>query len=167
MESRSWAFLKDVWGSLGTNVFAVGGSTILHYDGLIWSSMKSGTGITLNGIWGSSGTDVFAVGDSGVILHYDGLLPTTTTTVNGITTTTIANGGLCSSEFIYGKYSVKTEILKHFRDNILNQSQAGQEIIRLYYQWSPAIVKVMEEDEEFKEEVKELFDGFLELIEKE
>ena len=37
-------------------------------------------------------------------------------------------------------------------------------IIRLYYQWSPAIVKAMEEDEGFKEEVKELLDGVLELI---
>jgi len=31
-------------------------------------------------------------------------------------------------------------------------------------QWSPAIVKAMEEDEEFKEEVKEIIDGALMLI---
>ena len=40
----------------------------------------------------------------------------------------------------------------------------GHELIRLYYQWSPAIVKAMEEDEAFKQEVKELVDGVLELI---
>ena len=37
-------------------------------------------------------------------------------------------------------------------------------IIKLYYQWSPIIVRGMEEDEKFKEEVKELLDGVLELV---
>jgi len=40
----------------------------------------------------------------------------------------------------------------------------GQEIIRLYYQLSPTIVKAMEEDEGFKEEAKEMIDGVLEMI---
>ena len=40
----------------------------------------------------------------------------------------------------------------------------GQEIIRLYYKWSPAIVRAMEEDEKYKEDVKEMLDGVLELI---
>ncbi|MCK5186739.1 MAG: hypothetical protein KAR43_06345 [Deltaproteobacteria bacterium] len=50
------------------------------------------------------------------------------------------------------------------RDNVLNKTPEGQEIIRLYYQWSPAIVKAMEEDEEFRGEVKEMIDGILPLI---
>jgi len=37
---------------------------------------------------------------------------------------------------------------------VLSTTTEGQEIIKLYYEWSPAIVTVMEEDEEFKEEVK-------------
>ncbi len=40
----------------------------------------------------------------------------------------------------------------------------GQEIIKLYYQWSPAVVRAMEEDEEFKEEVREMIDSVLPLI---
>ena len=40
----------------------------------------------------------------------------------------------------------------------------GQEIIRLYYEWSAVIVKGMEENEEFKEEVKELIEGILPMI---
>ncbi|MBW2652523.1 MAG: hypothetical protein JRC57_05495, partial [Deltaproteobacteria bacterium] len=71
----------------------------------------------------------------------------------------------CPSELIYGEHSKETESLRYFRDNILNQSPEGQEIIRLYYEWSPVIVKAMEADEEFKEEVKEMVDGVLELIE--
>ena len=47
----------DVWGSSGSDVFAVGnGGTILHYDGSAWSAMTSGTTFALNGVWGSSGT---------------------------------------------------------------------------------------------------------------
>ena len=72
-------YLEGVWGSSGTDVFAVGwAGTILHYDGTTWSSTKSGTTAKLVGIWGSSATDVFAVGydydnnNSGIILHYDG-----------------------------------------------------------------------------------------------
>jgi hypothetical protein len=41
---------------------------------------------------------------------------------------------------------------------------AGHDIVELYYQWSPVIAKAMEEDGEFKVEVKEMIDGELELI---
>jgi len=54
--------------------------------------------------------------------------------------------------------------LRKFRDEVLSKTTTGQELIELYYQWSPAIVKAMEEDEEFKEEVKEMIDGILGLI---
>jgi hypothetical protein len=65
--------LLGVWGSSGSDVFAVGGSgTILHYDGSSWSSMSSGTSNHLGGVWGSSGSDVFAVGEGGTVLHYSG-----------------------------------------------------------------------------------------------
>jgi len=46
----------------------------------------------------------------------------------------------------------------------LSKSPEGQELINLYYQWSPEIVKAMEKDEEFKEEVKEMIDGVLGLV---
>jgi len=73
----------------------------------------------------------------------------------------------CPSEQIYGEHSEETELLRYFRDNVLSKSPEGQEIIRLYYEWSPAIIKAMEEDESFKQEVKQMIDGVLELIERE
>jgi len=73
-------------------------------------------------------------------------------------------GDTCTSEFIYGEHAEKTELLRNFRDNVLSQTPEGQEIIRLYYQWSPAIVKAMEGDKIFKGEIKEIIDGFLALI---
>ena len=65
--------LTGVWGSSGSDVFAVGwAGTILHYDGTSWSSMESETTSRLEGVCGSSGSDVFAVGYDGTIFHYDG-----------------------------------------------------------------------------------------------
>ena len=71
----------------------------------------------------------------------------------------------CSAEKIYGEDSKEVELLRHIRDNVLSKTPEGREIIKLYYQWSPAIVKVMEEDEEFRAQVKEMIDGVLLLIE--
>ena len=71
----------------------------------------------------------------------------------------------CTAEMIYGEDSEEVELLRCLRDNVLRQSPEGREIIKLYYQWSPAIVKAMEEDEEFREDVKEMIDGVLALIE--
>ena len=44
------------------------------------------------------------------------------------------------------------------------QTSEGQELIRLCYEWSLAIVEAMEADEDFKEDVKEMVDGVLGLI---
>jgi len=71
---------------------------------------------------------------------------------------------LCPTEELYGEDSEETELLRNFRDNVLSKTPEGQELIRLYYQWSPAIVRAMDEDGEFKEEVKEMIDGILPLI---
>ena len=73
----------------------------------------------------------------------------------------------CLALQIYGEGSEETELLRNFRDNVLSKTPTGQEIIRLYYEWSPAIVEAMEEDEEFKEEIEEMIDGVLLLIEEE
>jgi len=92
-------------------------------------------------------------------------ISTTTTIEDNYTTTTTAIP--CSSELLYGEYAEETELLRHFRNNILGKTPEGQELIRLYYEWSPIMVKAMEEDEEFKEKVKEMIDGVLPLIKEE
>ena len=90
-------------------------------------------------------------------------VPSPTTTSIPSTTTTAR----CICKKIYDEYSEEAELMRYIRDEILSQTPEGREIIKLYYQWSPAIVKAMEEDEEFKEEVKEMIDGLLPLIEEE
>jgi hypothetical protein len=81
-----------------------------------------------------------------------GSLTTTTTTVQP-----------CPTEEIYGEYSEQTELLRYLRDNVLSTTPEGRELIRLYYELSPVIIKMMNEDEEFKGQVREMIDMILEL----
>jgi hypothetical protein len=168
MESGTSAPLTSVWGSSATDVFAAGTGGMLHYDGSTWSRMDSA--MIVQDIWGTSATNVFAVGYEGTIYHYDGVSASTTTVDVNTTTTTVQNtttttsGGSCTSEQIYGAHSEEVEILRYIRDNTLSQTPEGKELIKLYYQWSPVIVKAMENDEEFKEQVKDLIDSVLGLL---
>jgi hypothetical protein len=85
----------------------------------------------------------------------------TTTTADSTTTTTAC---ICPLLCIFGEISDEVELLRFYRDNVLSQTPEGQELITLYYQWSPVITEAMEEDEEFKKEVKNMIDAVLELI---
>jgi hypothetical protein len=71
---------------------------------------------------------------------------------------------LCPTQLLYGKSSVTTERLRDFRDEVLSKTPEGREIIRLYYEWSPVIVRAIEEDEEFRKEITELIDRILPLV---
>jgi len=71
----------------------------------------------------------------------------------------------CVATYLLGQKHPHISILRQFRDNILSQTPEGRELIKLYYLWSPVIVKAMEQDEEFKEEVKQMIDGVLPMIE--
>ena len=94
---------------------------------------------------------------------YDTITPVSIPSTSSVTTTS-TKFIPCLLEEIYGTFSEETEALRYLRDTVLSKNQAGQEIIRLYYKWSPVVVTVMEQDDEFKEEVKELIDELLPLI---
>ena len=172
IESGTQENLYDVWGSSSSDVYAVGTFTAVHYDGNSWTSMQPEYGTFLSdllGVWGnSSGSEVFAVGGYGSIYHYTTSPVSTTTTISGTTTTspssTTTTVQPCPSETLYGGHSEETELLRYLRDNILNQTPEGQEIIGLYYKFSSMIVEMMNDDESFKAQVKEMIDGILDLI---
>jgi len=71
---------------------------------------------------------------------------------------------LCPTERLYGEHTEQTELLRNFRDNVLSTTPEGQELIKLYYELSPVIVEMMEDDEGFRKEVKQIIDGVLALI---
>ena len=150
MDSGLTNDLYAIWGTSKTDVYAVGSvGTLLHFDGNNWNAMKSGTTENLFGIWGVSESDIFAVGGNGTILHSDGL------------------SRLCLAETIYGEDSGEIALLKSLRDEVLSNSPEGEEIIKLYYQWSPLIVGAMKGDERFKGELKMLIDEVLAMIKRE
>jgi len=97
MSSGAVADLRGVWGTSGSDVFAVGtAGTILHFNGTAWTSQ--GAGVTtqpLAGVWGSANNDVFAVGAAGTILHFDG----TNWTVQGAGVTTQPLAGVWGSAY--------------------------------------------------------------------
>jgi hypothetical protein len=118
-------------------------------------------------IWGSSDKDIYVVGFGSTIYHFGGppLVTSTSSTVQSTTSTTCHEEDPCCIEEIYGENSEATEYLRYFRDNVLNKSPEGRELIKLYYQWSPVIVKAIKEDEAFKTQVKDMIDEILPMIE--
>ncbi|MEE8382487.1 MAG: CFI-box-CTERM domain-containing protein [Thermodesulfobacteriota bacterium] len=70
----------------------------------------------------------------------------------------------CPIESLYTESSEETELLRKFRDDVLSQTKVGQIIIKQYYEMSPIIVKAIEEDEVFKEDMKEMIEGVLGLV---
>jgi hypothetical protein len=67
--------LLDIWGSSGSDVYAVGVGTILHYDGQNWTEILAPPQ-RLAGVWSSSPTDVFVAGSGGAVLRGTALLST-------------------------------------------------------------------------------------------
>ncbi len=92
------------------------------------------------------------------------IISTTTTTTQPASTTTTTSSQPCVVSLIYGEHSEEIELIRYFRDNVLNETQEGRELIKLYYQWSPTIVRVIEADESFKQDVKEIIDGVLPIL---
>ena len=70
----------------------------------------------------------------------------------------------CAILNVYGDNSEEVALLRKYRDEVLNNTLVGQEIIRLYYLWFSAIVKAMDENEQFKREIQEVIDRILPMI---
>jgi hypothetical protein len=82
MASGTTLPLQCVWGSSGSDVYAVGVGTIIYFDGSAWSNVPNvpeAGNVNFDGVWGTSPSDVLAVGgdqSSGraVIMHYNGTM---------------------------------------------------------------------------------------------
>lgn len=68
--------MRSIWGTAANDIWAVGeAGTILHYDGVTWSSpIATGEAGTqdLFSIYGTSATDIWAVGARGTLVHWNG-----------------------------------------------------------------------------------------------
>jgi hypothetical protein len=72
--------------------------------------------------------------------------------------------GACALTLMYGEQSIEVELLRDYRDNVLSQTPEGREIIKLYYQWSPVIVRAMQEDGAFKQEIIDIVDEIFPML---
>ena len=90
-----------------------------------------------------------------------------TTTIVPTTTTTSLSGGNCPVEELYGEAAEETKLLRHIRDTVLSETPEGQELIRLYYTFAPAITRAMKKDAQLKADLKTLIDESLLRIRKE
>jgi hypothetical protein len=86
------------------------------------------------------------------------ILPTITTT----TSTHFLFG--CPLQYLYGELSEEVMLLREFRNTVLSTTPEGKQIIQLYYQWSPIILKAMEDDEALQAEVKDVVDHIVDLL---
>ena len=65
--------VTSIWMNSSTDVFFGGWvGNIVHFDGVSFKELYTGTNEDINYLWGTSATDMFAVGTNGLILHYDG-----------------------------------------------------------------------------------------------
>jgi len=60
-------------------------------------------------------------------------------------------------------YSEQAQVLRGFRDTVLSKTPEGQELIKIYYYWSPAIVDIMA-DEKIKAGFKTILDAMMPFI---
>jgi hypothetical protein len=95
---------------------------------------------------------------------------TTTTSSTSATTSVIITTTLpppfCLIEQIYGEYGQETALLRVVRDELLSTTPAGQELIRLYYQWNALLARVPGDNAAIREEIKGLIDQMLPVFEK-
>ena len=70
----------------------------------------------------------------------------------------------CPVEQLYGQGSDQVKLLRNFRDRVLSTTGEGQALTELYYEWSPTIVKLMQEDGAFKKQIQGLIEGYLPLL---
>ncbi len=73
--------------------------------------------------------------------------------------------GPCAAEAALDNDQAKLAILRTFRDEVMSKTPEGQNLIRLYYEWSPSIARAVEQDEQYKREVAAIIERILPLIE--
>jgi hypothetical protein len=72
---QSEANLEGIWGSGSRDIYAVGaGGVIVHFDGVSWETIESGTTLSLSAVHGRGPSDIYAVGLGGTIVHFDGVI---------------------------------------------------------------------------------------------
>jgi hypothetical protein len=92
----------------------------------------------------------------------------TTTTSTPVITSSTTSAPIfprpCLVEQIYGEDSVEVALSRYLRDSVLRKTTEGREIIKIYYDWSPHLVRALEDEAALKDQVKKVLDQIFILI---
>jgi cell wall-associated protease len=72
--------------------------------------------------------------------------------------------GPCAAESALDNDEIKLTILRRFRDEVLSKTPEGRNLINLYYKWNPTIVRELDQNAQYKEEIKRIIDGIVPMI---
>ena len=67
----------------------------------------------------------------------------------------------CPAEALYGEDSEEVQLLREFRDSVLQKTAEGRKVIALYYALSPGLVSMVAEDAELKNCLRAGIDNIL------
>jgi len=166
MKNGIASWFSAIWGTQAAEVFAVGGGgTILHYSDPS-SFTTTTTAIDVTTTIGNETTSIIGshTTTTSVGPNSTSTAPAQITTTAGPVTSSTSIPSLCPAEVLYGQDSEETSLLRSIRDDILSKTSEGQQLIELYYQWSPVMIGLMEHNEEFKNEIATIMDRILVLI---
>jgi hypothetical protein len=88
------------------------------------------------------------------------------TTTISISTTSTVPANQCAAEAIYGSESEETELLREYRDKVLNKSATGRQMIEAYYEASPAVAEVLQQNETARTSARRVLDSLMPAIRK-
>ena len=80
---------------------------------------------------------------------------------DGVGDTCEDKNNLCPAEMIYGENAEEILLLREFRDIVLSKTAQGQNIIRLYYAVSPALLNMMNQDKAIEYRIRKAIDELL------
>jgi hypothetical protein len=80
------------------------------------------------------------------------------------TTTTTIPPTQCAAEAIYGNDSAETELLREYRDKVLSKSETGRQIIKAYYELSPSVVEVLQNNDTARASTQKVLDSLMPAI---
>jgi hypothetical protein len=133
--------------------------SFIHFNGTFDGCANIRQGVTISG-WVDSFPDWFKI-DSPFRIYYSYSYVDINGSPISTTTSVCECEYICPAELIYGCDSPEASKLRFIRDNVLRKTPEGQELIRLYYLWSPVIAQIIDNDHKFKDDMKRIIDNLL------
>jgi len=70
----------------------------------------------------------------------------------------------CVAKTLYGEGSEETELLREYRDKVLSKSATGRQMIKTYYELSPAVSEVLQKNDIARTNARKVLDTFMPAI---